>query len=446
MSEPLALGLAHLLCRPVDAAQRARAARHLLDWIGCALAGGAEPVGPLLRQVAALDGPGPCMALRAGRLSPMGAMLLNGGLGNVLEMDDTDRQGRVHPGDVVIPAVLAAAELRGASGRQVLDAMVRGYEAMIRVARVVGDGHYRYWHITATCGPFGAAAACASLAGADAPVLASALGHAGSQAAGLWQMRHEATVTKQLHTGRAAQAGWLAAELAVRGGAGPVSILDGVQGFFAATCPDGNPAGLLAPSAGDWLLPETSFKPWPACRHAHPAIEAALALRDGLDTGTIGKVVIATYGDALTFCDNPTPGTPHEGRFSLQHAVAVALEEGTPLLAHFAPEALQRADLAALRMRTELRRSATCEARYPAEMSAELDLLLADGGRRGLEVVNALGDPEKPLSDAALQDKATGLMVAGGLSHPQVAAVIEACLALPQAADLAALTGLLDAS
>ncbi|MEQ8347470.1 MAG: MmgE/PrpD family protein [Sneathiellaceae bacterium] len=443
MSEPLALGLAHLLCRPVDAAQRARAARHLLDWIGCALAGGAEPVGPLLRQVAALDGPGPCMALRAGRLSPMGAMLLNGGLGNVLEMDDTDRQGRVHPGDVVIPAVLAAAELRGASGRQVLDAMVRGYEAMIRVARVVGDGHYRYWHITATCGPFGAAAACASLAGADAPVLASALGHAGSQAAGLWQMRHEATVTKQLHTGRAAQAGWLAAELAVRGGAGPVSILDGVQGFFAATCPDGNPAGLLAPSAGDWLLPETSFKPWPACRHAHPAIEAALALRDGLPVQAVTGIEVATYGDALAFCDNAGPVTPHQGRFSLQHAVAVALLHGPPKLSHFAPAALSDPALSALRRRIAVGPSAACERRYPAEMSAALRVTLQDGSTAEVETVNALGDPEKPLPDADLQAKAEELMAAGGLSPEHIAAVVELAGQVEILTELSPLTDLL---
>lgn len=443
MPQPLALALAELLCRPVGAEHRDRAARHVLDWIGCALAGGTEPVGALLREVATLDGPGPCMALLSGRRSPLGAMLVNGGLGNVLEMDDTDRRGRVHPGDVVIPAALAAAELRQSSGADFLDAVVRGYEAMIRIARTVGDGHYRFWHITSTCGPFGAAAACASLGGAGPAVLASALGHAGSQSSGLWQMRHEATMTKQLHTGRAAQSGWLAAELALRGGAGPVSILEGSQGFLAATCPDAEPVHLLAAGHGDWLLPETSFKPWPACRHIHPAIEAALALRVDLPFEDIARIRIATYRDALAFCDTPSPATPHQARFSLQHAVAATLIHGEPKLAHFDVAALTRKDLAALRDRTETVHSSACEARYPEAMSAEVSIAMEGAPARHIEVVHALGDPEKPMTDSALQRKAEELMAFAGLPDACASAVVKAVGELPQADSLSTLTDLL---
>jgi len=156
-----------------------------------------------------------------------------------------------------------------------LDAIVIGYEATIRIGRAVGTGHYAFWHNTATCGPFGAAAAaCHLLEGSD---LRSALGLAGTQAAGLWQTRHEPdSMAKQLHAGHAAHAGVLAAILSKQGFQGPRSILEGEQGFFAAMCPGADPEDVLVNPDSEWLLHETSLKPYPACRHAHPAIDAAL--------------------------------------------------------------------------------------------------------------------------------------------------------------------------
>jgi 2-methylcitrate dehydratase PrpD len=134
--------------------------------------------------------------------SALGAALGNGGLGNVLEMDDVDKRAVLHPGPVVVPAALAAAQDRGASGEAFLDAIVRGYEAVIRIGRAVGPGHYRYWHNTGTCGPFGSAAAAASLYGLSQEQTAWALGLAGTQASGLWQTRHEAASGRPLGSAR----------------------------------------------------------------------------------------------------------------------------------------------------------------------------------------------------------------------------------------------------
>src|SRR5690606_12549585 len=126
--------------------------------------------------------------------------------------------------------------------------------------------HYHYFHNTSTCGVFGATVVAGSLLGLSSEQFLHALGHAGTQSSGLWQCRLENAQSKQLHTGRAAQAGILAAQLAQHGLTGATRILEGELGFFHALCPDGDPDRLLADATDPWRIHGTSFKPWPACR------------------------------------------------------------------------------------------------------------------------------------------------------------------------------------
>ncbi|MEM9199726.1 MAG: MmgE/PrpD family protein, partial [Pseudomonadota bacterium] len=294
MGTSLTQRLARHLDRPVSPADEARAALHLLDWAGCAAAGRVAPAGMALAEIARAIGSGPATGIHAPGLSPAAAAFLNGGLGNVLEMDDIHRSSILHPGPVVIPAALAAAEACGVDGRALLRALVRGYDAVIRIGAAVGPEHYALWHNTATCGPFGAAAAAAAVMGLPFDQMVWALGNAGTQASGPWQCRHEAVMTKQLHTARAAQSGLLAAMLAAKHFSGPAFILEGPQGFFATMAPNGTPEAVMADAdAGQagWTIWDTSFKPWPACRHAHPTIDAALALRArGIDSAAITQI------------------------------------------------------------------------------------------------------------------------------------------------------------
>jgi 2-methylcitrate dehydratase PrpD len=293
---------------------------------------------------------------------------------------------------------------------------VRGYEAVIRVGAAVGPNHYRYWHSTATCGPFGAAAAACALLGLAARQWVDAFGNAGTQAAGLWQVRHEPVMSKQLHNGRAAHAGLLAADLARAGFTGPASILEGPQGFFAAMCRGADPRGVVRDPESRWKIHDTSFKPWPACRHAHAAIDAALAVR--------------TYRDALVFCDRPDPRTSLEAKFSLQHSVAVALADGPPPLAAFEPAAIARPDVAALRATVEVAAAEPYAGAYPARYGAEVEVELADGARHAAGVPDALGDPENPLDQVGIRAKALALMDAGGLDAGRAERLADACLAL----------------
>lgn len=422
--------LAGILARPVGTAERARAVLHLLDWTGCALAAADAPAAKAMRDALSNEKPGAARLAGSGRsVSPLTACLINGTMGNILEMDDVDRQAILHPGPTVIPAALAAAASTRASASDLLDAIVRGYEAVIRIGRSVGRGHYAYWHNTGTCGPFGAAAAAASVFGLGAEETISALGLAGTQASGFWQTRHEPdSLAKQLHTARAAHAGLLAAQLAVNGFQGPRTILEGEQGFFAATCPDGRPDDVLADEGADWLIHEVSFKPWPACRHAHATIDAALDLADKVAADAIERVQVETYEDALKFCDRAEPSSVLEAKFSLQHSAAVCLSGRRPELADFELDAV--AALGALRGKVGVAATAEFQDPYPAHYGASVRVTLKDGTTVSATRRDAWGDPENPLSQTDIIAKAKRLMVHGGLSAAAAEEVVESCLAL----------------
>jgi len=404
--------LARHLARPVTEADRDRAHWHLTDWAGCALAGSRSGPAATFLGLPDVD-----PSLRAFRW---------GALGNILEMDDVDKRAILHCGPTIIPAALA---LSGPDdGHRLLDAIIRGYEATIRLGRATGPGHYALWHSTATCGPIGAAVAAGTLLGFDTPGLVRAMSLAMSQATGFWQTRHQAdSVGKQLHAAHAARAGVDAARLAAEGLTGPLAILEGEQGFFAATCPDGDPQAILADHGPGWLLHQVSFKPWPACRHAHAAIDAA---RLASDAFRFGPVEVITYPDAVKFCDRPDPKTVIEAKFSIQHAVAAAIIVDELRLEDFEPEAIE--DLANLRGQVSVKAGEPYTSAYPAHYGAELRT-----GGQVYAVRDAWGDPENPVSEQALMDKALMLIETAGIIEPEdTIAFFDALRAVRRSGDL----------
>jgi len=203
-----------------------------------------------------------------------------------------------------------------------------------------------------------------------------ALGNAGTQSSGLWQFLEAGTMTKHLHAGRAAEAGVLAADLAQFGFTGPPTILEGAKGWFTATCPDADPRAITRDPDSPWQLLQTSIKPWPSCRHTHPAIDAALELRHNIVTGTIERVEVETYAAALEVCDRPSPRNDYEAKFSLQHCVAAALTRGTVDFTAFAEPT--RVELAELRDRVTVRVAEPYASAYPLTLRLGLSLGLGE--------------------------------------------------------------------
>ncbi len=419
------------LRKPITASDRRAAAILVLDAVANALAGRVTEPGRLVRDW--------YHAVNAGtERDPGREAFVMGAFTHSLETDDLHRASVVHPGCVVVPAAWVAARAVGADGTAFLDAVIRGVEAATRVGMAVGPSHYKIWHNTATCGPFGAAVAAGSLLGLDSAAMAHALGNAGTQSAGLWEFLADGAMSKHLHAGRAAEAGWLAASLAKAGFTGPRRILEGDRGFFAATCPDAQPGKVLEEPDAPWQVHATSIKPWPCCRHTHPAIDAALSLRAaiqerGLGPETIGAVHVRTYQAAIDVCDRISPRSDYQAKFSLQHCVGAALNDGKVDFSAFGEEARKR--VGPVRARVTLMLDPAYEAPYPDAWGASVSATLRDGTRLDAAVKHAKGDPEAPLSLAELVTKAKMLLTHGGVETPgqwiELLLAIEKAPALP---------------
>ncbi|WP_417619551.1 MmgE/PrpD family protein [Parasphingorhabdus sp.] len=386
--------LATHLMKPVDEVTRQRARLHLLDWLGC-VAGARRS--KILAASSGLSG-----AARKAAL-----------LGNVMEMDDVHRSAILHPG----PVIWASAMMQYPQKMDVfLDGAVRGYEAMIAVGQTLDKHHYSLWHPTATAGFFGSAGAMATYLPLSETQLVWAFGNVGSVAGGLWNLRNEDVMTKQWHILHATRTGADAVQSAMNGLTGPRFILEGAQGLYEATCKAPKP--MTFPER--WRIHEVSFKPWGACRHAHPSIDATLTLKAKL--GKLhGDIHIATYADAMTFCDRPDPVTVNDAKFSIQHSVAVVAEQGVPRLADFEPDAIEA--LADARCRVIVSEAPDITARYPEHYGARVT---CDG--ESVDLVDTLGDPERPLAKDGVIDKARTLIAWGGLTEKEADRAIDLAL------------------
>lgn len=415
-----------IMARPVSDQDLQAAALFTLDAVANIVAGRNSVQGrKLLAWQRAMSG-GSNRAIDTARLS-----FLYGSLCHILEVDDLHRASVVHPGCIVVPAVFAFAS--GQNGKSALSAILRGFEACCRVGMSVGPEHYKIWHNTATCGPYGSAMAVASLLGLDEAGCVNALGNAGSQSAGLWQFLDTGAETKHLHAGRGAEAGLVAATLAQQGFTGAPEILEGDRGFYKATCPDPDPTRLLPAPEETWQLHETSIKPWPSCRHTHPAIECALALHQELpDYAGVRAIRVFAYQAALDLCDRAEVETDYAAKFSLQHCVATALIRGSVVFDNFEAEALL--ETADLRSRTAVSCADRYQSAYPVHWGSRVEVELNDGFVVSHEVSDARGDPELPLSHDDMVAKARGLLAHG--SHPDPDNLIESILAMPQSGDV----------
>jgi len=403
------------------------AAMFTLDGIANAIAGRRTEQGRILAEWAGQAGTGD-----AGRHA-----LLLGGLTHILEMDDLHRTSVVHPGCVTIPAAFALAGRTAAGGPQLLGAVLHGFEAVCRVGMALGPAHYRIWHSTATAGPFGSAMAAAHLLALSEDAAVDALGNAGTQSAGLWQFLETGAMSKHLHAGRAAEAGVVAAELAELGFSGPPAILEGTRGLFAGACPDARPGAVVEAPDDVWQLHQTSIKPWPSCRHTHPAVDAAIALTVGLAPERIDSIDVVTYQAAVDVCDNAEPTSVYEAKFSLQHCVAAALTRGGLDFDAFAGEA--RAALAPLSRRVHVAAGEPFAGAYPGAWGASVALTL-EGGKILSVARNACkGDPEMPLSDGEMKEKARMLLAFGGLDEAAAEALIRDVLAMAKGGPVPAL-------
>jgi 2-methylcitrate dehydratase PrpD len=220
----------------------------------------------------------------------------------------------------------------------------------------------------------------------------------------------------------------MAAILAERGLTGPAGILEGPQGVFRAMSNDADMSAIAPVSETalpTWKIHQCSFKPWPACRHAHPAIDAVLTiLHDtGIQASEIKNIHVLSYKDAMVFCDNPKPTNTAQAKFSIQHAIAAVCLYGKPQLAHYEADVINHKAIDALRQRITLSVDADIERKFPQHYGARVQIDRVSGESETLYLTDTLGDPERPMSEQQIYQKLAMLADSAGIAGSTIDAL-----------------------
>ncbi|MFC6940279.1 MmgE/PrpD family protein [Salinirubellus sp. GCM10025818] len=385
------------------------AKRLLLDTAGIAV--GAEPRAAssdsFFEGVRALDsGSGGTVLATGESMGPEYAALLNGAMAHSLDYDDTHRGSSLHPGAPVLPAALAAAERVDASGADLLAGVVAGYEVTIRLGMAVDpESHYgRGFHMTATCGTFGATAAAGSVLGLDADVIESAMGINGSQAAGSLQFLENGGWNKRAHPGFAAHRALVALSLAEAGFAAANEPLEGPRGFLRGYSDDPHPDLAVAGLGEEWETTRTGIKPYPCCRYMHNALDQLLEIAESEDVspGEIESVDVLMPEAGVSLTGDPANTYPQslvDGQFSMPFGAGLALTRGSATVDDFIEEIEGGVsdDVRRVIDRTTVGSGGWVAEAFPGKWAVEVTVETADGTYTR-ESDFARGEPENPMT------------------------------------------------
>jgi 2-methylcitrate dehydratase PrpD len=379
---------------PADARLLAR--QCLLDYYACAIAGADDPLVAIL--IAEMEEAGGAETAHLighkGRMPALSAALVNGAASHALDYDDVNLAMPGHPSVAVLPGLIALAEERRSSGRDLIASFIAGYETACRTGLSVRPGHYgRGFHATGTVGVFGSAAACARLLGLDAEATGRALGIAGTQAAGL--KSQFGTMCKPFHAGKAAQNGLLAARLAARGFSSRPDLIECDQGFAKTHSNIWNPEAALAEPKGGFHVYANLFKYHAACYMTHAPIECARQIRDRqVRPDDIAALTLSVNKGSARICNIQAPGDGLESKFSLRQTVAMALA-GVDTASLGAYSVATATDPALIRLRERIELDFQDDL---AEAGAELTVTLRDG-----TIAHATHDAGLAMTDFAAQ-------------------------------------------
>jgi 2-methylcitrate dehydratase PrpD len=398
---------------PADAKHYAK--RHLLDTVGVMIAGAGGSIATQAENVLKLVRPAGTVPVtgRSRRADLLDAAFLGGTAAHGIELDDGYRHGSAHCGCVVIPAVIPIAADCRASGAQLIEAIVCGYETNIALARACApDLRHRGFHPTSAVGPFGAAMATGKLRGLNAQQLANALGLAASSSAGLFAFVAGGGDVKRLHAGHASREGMQAALLAEQGTEGPPNIIEGRDGFMQAFAfgriDKARPIAL--PPQAEYGITDCYIKPYACCRHIQPAVEAAFGLctDEDIKFEDIRKVDVETYKIATEHAHVPWDDFA-SAQLSFPYLMGLATRYRGVKFEHFDDK--NRADPAFHDFANKLTVSAPTEIDqlYPKLRPARVTITTSKG-KFVRQADEAWGSRQVPLDDEGLIAKFHGLV------------------------------------
>ena len=440
--QPAAEALAQLVAttRWEDVAGQAHEAkRSILNFFATAIGSARDPVlDAAFTTIAPFSGPATATVIgRTERLDMLHAAFLNAISANLLDYDDTHLATVIHPAAPVAAPVLALAESCGASGRDVLAAFILGVEIECRVGNAVSPGHYaRGWHITSTCGVFGAAAATARLLGLPSSAIAHALGIAASQSAGT--VENLPSAAKNVSVGNAVRNGLFAALLAQGGYTGAPTSIEGPLGWARAMgdVPDmaALTGGLTDVLGQSWQIAQNTYKPYPSGIVFHSVIDACLTLRAKLPNRAAEVADVLVEGSALLLArGDRAVHSDRDARVSIHHAVACGLLLGTASPHEFSTAVVMDPAVAAMRGKVRAKLDPAM-----ADGAARVTLRLRDSTILTETVLHARGSLHAPLTDSDLEAKLRDCARQGGFAG-DVGALIAAVWSLDEADSVAPL-------
>jgi 2-methylcitrate dehydratase PrpD len=408
----------------------------LLNFFACSLGGCRDAV---IESASAVLGQfsGPASATVIGRnerFDMLNAAFLNAASANVFDFDDTHTRTIIHPTAPVAPALFAHAESTRISGEALLLAFVLGVETECRIGNAISPGHYRRgWHITSTCGVFGAAAAAGKALRLSEQHMHWALGNASAQAGGLLETL--GTMGKSISVGNAARNGLVAAMFAQQGVFGPEAPLEGTYGFLRVTG-DNPDFSCVTHALGEaWEISLNTYKPYPCGIVLSPVIEACLTLvrNNPPAPADLERIEIVAHPLLRERTDRVHPRSGREAQVSAQHAVAVTLTRGRAGLAEFTDACALDPKLRALRESVVFKDEPNASVE-----SATVTVHLRDGRTLAQRIEHARGSVSRPLSDGDLEQKLKDLIDYGG-SKCKAQPLIDALWALEAADDAGAI-------
>jgi 2-methylcitrate dehydratase PrpD len=416
---------------------RHQAKRSLVNFFAVTLAGcRSRPVETALRSLSEFSG-GKQVALigRAERIDALSAAFLNAAGANVDDFCDTHTATVIHPTAPVAGALFSYAGLRQVSGSDLLLALVLGNEVQARIGLAISPSHYnRGWHITSTCGVFGAATACGKLLPLNEQQMVWALGIAATQSAGLCECL--GTPAKSVSVGNAARNGLWSALLAEKGFDGPVEPLAGVQGFYHALNEEADLSFLADGWGENWAIMATCYKPYPCGFVIHPVLDCALDWRRDHPTAEVARVVVRGNPLLSVRADRPNISTGREAQVSVQHAVAAAVVKGQAGLDQFSDACVRDPEVLNQRSKVELVR----DERF-STVAAAVEITTSDGQIFKLEQPAARGSDGNPLSDSDLEQKLCAAASLWG-PHYDAAPLIDAIWSVETSEDVSKLASM----
>lgn len=401
-----------------------------LDYVGCVLAG-SKMLQPQIQNLLAsgICSSGSCSVFgKTDKFSMKDAAFINGIYSHVLEIDDGHRVATMHLAAPVFSALLAVAEHEDMTYGDFIKGAVVGYETAIRLAASMQPNHKkRGFHTTGTCGTLGVAMAVATALNFGEKQMKSALSAAVSSAAGVLEMLSDDSQLKPYNVGRAAMDGIQSAYIGKAGFEAPEDALMGRRGFYATMTDKVDTKVLERFDHKNLYCISTFFKPYAACRHCHPAIEASLLLREenNINLSAIESILVRAYDLAIVGHDHTEINGVNSAKMSIPYGVAIALSEGHAGINDFEERYFSREDIKALTSKVIVVEDPGLSALIPNKRASIVEIKFADSTLiKRVDV--AKGEPENPMTREDLINKFHESMEYAGKTQSEHEQIINA--------------------